>query len=134
MNLKKYLELFKSLGDRKKSIIIVRREKHKFKGIWNSYLYTKKEQIKLNDVLYILSLMCSLILVGTLIDKNNIVVFMKDNFFVFKNLWNRLIIRFGSKDSSNGFYKIGDNIAYSVNAITNDDKKYNRWLTSNWSK
>lgn len=39
---------------------------------------------------------------------------MKNKWFVFNNLCNRLIIGFGNKYSVNGFYKMGDNIVYNV--------------------
>nr|PNR54317.1 hypothetical protein PHYPA_007994 [Physcomitrium patens] len=59
-------------------------------------------QIKLDNVIYIPSLKRNLMSVDTLIDRGNMVVFMKNKCFVLNNSSNRLIIRSGSR--GNGFY------------------------------
>lgn len=68
-------------------------------------MYTNKEKIKLNNVLYISSLKHNLMLIGTLVDKGNMVVFVKDKCFVLNNLRNKLVIRSGNRNSSNDLYK-----------------------------
>nr|PNR44112.1 hypothetical protein PHYPA_016496 [Physcomitrium patens] len=83
------LNTVKNQSSSKKTVTTAGREKHRI------------EKIKLNDVLYIFSLKCNLMLVCTLADKRNTVVFMNDKCFVLNNPDNRLIIESGSRDNIN---------------------------------
>jgi len=80
-----------------------------------------KGQIKLDDVLYIPSVRQNLMLVGTLADTGNVVVFMKYKCFVLKNSIDRFIIRSNVRDNNNGLYKMGNSITYDANNVTIND-------------
>lgn len=59
--------------------------------------------------------------IGTLIDRSNIVIFIKDKCLIFNNPHDKQIIGFDNKDSTNGIYKMGDNTFY-VNIVVHNEE------------
>lgn len=60
-------------------------------------------------------------LVGTLTNKSNLIVFIKDKCLVLNNVHYRWIIGFGNRDHANGLQRMGEQPLYSVNAIRYND-------------
>lgn len=119
---KQCLNFIENMENKNKSLTTVGGEKYKIEGIGDGYLCIREGQIKLDDVFYIPSLEQNLMSVGTLTDKGNMVVFMKDKCFVLNNSHDRLIIGSCSRDNTNGLYRMGEHTIYDVNNKTHKEK------------
>jgi len=56
-------------------------------------------------------------LIGTLVDMGNVIIFMKDKCFFLNNSIHKLIIEFDIKNNNIGLYRMEDNITYDVNSV-----------------
>jgi len=114
------------LKGKRKSVPTIEEEKAKIKGIEDAYVYSKEGQIKLNDILYIPSLKQNLMSARTLIDKDNVIVFMKNKCLIVNNLTHTIVISSKVRESNNSLYRMENNITNNnANVVTiNDEIKH----------